>query len=745
MQHAMGSLGFSLAILLTISLPAKSEVNAAGGQIRDLQEQLNALKEMIEVEPSVKSFDCANSEDDQALLQGAIDQAVKGDILDIAGECLGLTLVIKSGPITLRGQPDGSTILRGSGEPNTVYGSPKNAVVQVDGAMPVLLQNLSLTEGSFGLQVEGGSRVTVKDLHAFGNQDSGVAVSMQAQLTCEDCFLNDNARRGLTNGGVVFFCGEFEANRNWQGIGNFHNSIIFAGAPTCAFYGADTPNLLIENNSDLGILTYNGGNFFWDGQGKSAAIFRGNGSIPILAQRGATISLSNVTVTIEGDSYFGAFVRENSTLSLGRANAPVTIAGRVLVDQFSKFEAPINSEVDFACGEWGLAQIGGSIICGRETNPPWLTPSETEALVEDKISMAIGQLDYLNEQQVRLVVQDVINGSVIDTDGDGVRDIDDAFPLDNTEWLDTDGDGQGNNADSDDDDDGLSDDEELILGTNPLNADTDGDGTPDAVDPNPTQWDAKENLCGVDANPNCYAFETKPWVYYQYSLTYDFEDFEWSHGSQQFEMVSCVGSQHTAWGDFQAEVDGEILDFGLVHQAGTGPTLLGADFQNLLASGRSLRLRARGELGIWCTFWVEGQEIDLSINSHRDETVSDINVWAKRLIINRPVEGTGLTELRGYYPQNCSLVGMDGLANGVSEYGQVKLLVDDWVAQGSSFDLFQYSGQQNTIYNCSDTTPGIYEVQVLAIDGRGGQTKFPLTVEVLEDRVIGGSVNWLVD
>ncbi len=108
----------------------------------------------------------------------------------------------------------------------------------------------------------------------------------------------------------------------------------------------------------------------------------------------------------------------------------------------------------------------------------------------------LGQLDYLNEQQVRLVVQDVINSSLIDTDGDGVRDIDDAFPLDNTEWLDLRW--QGNNADIDDDDDGLSDDEELILGTNPLNADTDGDGTPDAVDPNPTQWDAKENLCGVD-------------------------------------------------------------------------------------------------------------------------------------------------------------------------------------------------------------------------------------------------------
>jgi len=81
---------------------------------------------------------------------------------------------------------------------------------------------------------------------------------------------------------------------------------------------------------------------------------------------------------------------------------------------------------------------------------------------------------------------------VVDTDGDGipdetdpdddndlVLDVDDAFPLDPTEWVDTDSDGVGNNADTDDDDDGLSDAEEASYGTDPLNADTDGDGISD--------------------------------------------------------------------------------------------------------------------------------------------------------------------------------------------------------------------------------------------------------------------------
>ena len=44
-----------------------------------------------------------------------------------------------------------------------------------------------------------------------------------------------------------------------------------------------------------------------------------------------------------------------------------------------------------------------------------------------------------------------------DDDGDGVADGKDAFSLDATETLDTDGDGIGNNADADDDGNGVLD------------------------------------------------------------------------------------------------------------------------------------------------------------------------------------------------------------------------------------------------------------------------------------------------
>lgn len=44
-----------------------------------------------------------------------------------------------------------------------------------------------------------------------------------------------------------------------------------------------------------------------------------------------------------------------------------------------------------------------------------------------------------------------------DSDSDGIEDSSDAFPLDETEWVDTDGDGVGDNSDLDDDGDGYSD------------------------------------------------------------------------------------------------------------------------------------------------------------------------------------------------------------------------------------------------------------------------------------------------
>ena len=86
------------------------------------------------------------------------------------------------------------------------------------------------------------------------------------------------------------------------------------------------------------------------------------------------------------------------------------------------------------------------------------------------------------------------NKKLSDTDGDGILDQADVFPKDKTEANDHDNDGIGDNKDSDDDNDGLSDLEELAKGSNPISDDSDNDGIKDKIDncillPNPGQND----------------------------------------------------------------------------------------------------------------------------------------------------------------------------------------------------------------------------------------------------------------
>ena len=82
--------------------------------------------------------------------------------------------------------------------------------------------------------------------------------------------------------------------------------------------------------------------------------------------------------------------------------------------------------------------------------------------------------------------EDCTNGT--DDDGDGVLDVNDAFPLDATESLDTDADGIGNNADTDDDGDGFDDPVDNCPRTvNPLQMDGDTDMVGDLCDNCPTE------------------------------------------------------------------------------------------------------------------------------------------------------------------------------------------------------------------------------------------------------------------
>ncbi|MFB6317398.1 DUF4347 domain-containing protein [Saccharicrinis sp. FJH54] len=76
---------------------------------------------------------------------------------------------------------------------------------------------------------------------------------------------------------------------------------------------------------------------------------------------------------------------------------------------------------------------------------------------------------------------------ICDSDNDGITDNEDAFPNDPNEWIDSDNDGTGNNADTDDDNDGYTDADEADNDTDPMDvasvpADNDGDKVSDLND-----------------------------------------------------------------------------------------------------------------------------------------------------------------------------------------------------------------------------------------------------------------------
>ncbi|HHJ36601.1 MAG TPA: tandem-95 repeat protein, partial [Gammaproteobacteria bacterium] len=94
----------------------------------------------------------------------------------------------------------------------------------------------------------------------------------------------------------------------------------------------------------------------------------------------------------------------------------------------------------------------------------------------------------------------------VDSDGDGVINVEDDLPENKDESVDSDGDGIGDNTDPDDDNDGILDVDEGQVPSPTVN-DTDGDGFDDGVDNcpadfNPSQTDTNADLEGDACDPD---------------------------------------------------------------------------------------------------------------------------------------------------------------------------------------------------------------------------------------------------
>jgi len=162
-----------------------------------------------------------------------------------------------------------------------------------------------------------------------------------------------------------------------------------------------------------------------------------------------------------------------------------------------------STDPDNNIASYSWKQIGGTSATLSNSNAAdttFVAPGVTSDLERLTFQLTVQDTDGL--QDVDTCDITVSRISVVDSDGDGVTDGQDAFPNDPNESLDTDGDGEGNNADTDDDNDGMPDTWELEYGLNPLKDDAGDDPDGDDI--------TNINEYNLGIKPNQYEGNLKP-------------------------------------------------------------------------------------------------------------------------------------------------------------------------------------------------------------------------------------------
>ena len=188
----------------------------------------------------------------------------------------------------------------------------------------------------------------------------------------------------------------------------------------------------------------------------------------------------NIKNTCGSDS--GAPIQNVSTDSDTKADIPVippanidAVVDTILIKDTDNDGLSDAEEEEIGSDPLLVDTDGDSIPDNEEVGLDYNNPLDTD---QDGI-IDVLDLDDDNDGTSTLIEEKIGTSSLrADTDEDGINDTDEIGS--NTDKpLDTDGDGIINALDTDDDDDGLETAAEILLGTNPLLADTDGDGLSD--------------------------------------------------------------------------------------------------------------------------------------------------------------------------------------------------------------------------------------------------------------------------
>ena len=127
----------------------------------------------------------------------------------------------------------------------------------------------------------------------------------------------------------------------------------------------------------------------------------------------------------------------------GQASAPASLKEPVAVNTGGLHSCALD-KLGFHC--WGSNEYNPNPV------PPFVMDPDQDGYSGSDDAFHLDATEHLDTDG-----DGIGNNADADDDGDAVPDAEDMFPLDSAEWVDTDGDGIGNNADTDDDGDGLAD------------------------------------------------------------------------------------------------------------------------------------------------------------------------------------------------------------------------------------------------------------------------------------------------
>ncbi len=172
---------------------------------------------------------------------------------------------------------------------------------------------------------------------------------------------------------------------------------------------------------------------------------------PDYTQAGNFTVLFTVTDGLFSDS-------ESIAITVTNSNRPPVISGTpgdsVMATASYSF-TPVASDPDGDAITFSITNKPNWATFSTATGELSGTPSEAQVGINSNIVISVN--DSNSSVSLSSFTIDVIAYANQDSDGDGVLDHLDAFPNDINEWVDTDGDEIGNNADLDDDNDGIAD------------------------------------------------------------------------------------------------------------------------------------------------------------------------------------------------------------------------------------------------------------------------------------------------